>query len=213
MRPVVLGVFTAFVGVALIVIGIAVDNDESGTAIVAIQRVDSTDVASSTSAASESASPSSASDLTTEVSAPPPSSTSAASTTASSASTTLTSSTTTPRVDADAVRRFVDEIGSWIAAGDAATLFDLLHPTVRERFGEELCRAWIDREVLALVDYQASGDPTGPTSVSVQTPAGPFDLDESWNVPVSYAFQGQAFDSVAQVGVLDGQLVWLGQCR
>ena len=56
-------------------------------------------------------------------------------------------------------------------------LYERLLPELRTAFGEELCRAWVDREILAISAYQLTGEITGPSTrtFTIATPSLPTD--------------------------------------
>ena len=113
----------------------------------------------------------------------------------------------------ETVEEFVDSYAAAIAAGDVGFLFDRLHPAAVGGFGADLCRAWIDGEILALGDYRLTGAVEGPLEQSFTTPAGTGLIENAFRAPVSFVFQGQEFDAFAGFALVDGEMRWLGQCR
>lgn len=122
--------------------------------------------------------------------------------------TTTTPSTTAPVDPAAAIAAFVPEFANMITAGDAQGLFDTLHPAVLETQDANLCKSFIEREILALVDYRLTGDVTGP----VPTTFGSTTVDV-YSGPVSFTYQGQTFDSSATFAMVDGGVRWFTTCR
>lgn len=127
------------------------------------------------------------------------------------AASTTTAPTTTVAVQPDpveAIETFVPEFAGMIAAGDVQGLFDTLHPAVLDAQDTDLCRTYIEREILALVDYRLSGPVTGPVS----TTFGSTTVD-MYSGPVSFTYQGQSFDSTATFALDDGEVRWFTTCR
>ncbi len=126
--------------------------------------------------------------------------------------TTTTEPTTTteaPAIDpADAITAFVTSFVAMIDAGDAQGLFESLHPSVTANQDADLCQAFIEREILALVDYRLTGDITGPLA----TRYGEFEVD-IYTAPVAFTFQGAAFDGEATFAIEDGEVRWFTTCR
>jgi hypothetical protein len=124
---------------------------------------------------------------------------------------TTTASTTTTALQPDPVeviQTFVPEFAGMIAADDVEGLFDTLHPAALETQDADLCRAFIEREIVALGDYRLTGDVTGP----VATTFGSTTVD-LYTAPVSFTYQGQSFDSTATFALVDGQVRWFTTCR
>jgi len=124
---------------------------------------------------------------------------------------TTTGPTTTTTVQPDAIQAietFVPEFAGMIAAGDVQGLFDTLHPAVLDAQDADLCKTYIEREILALVDYRLTGAVTGP----VPTTFGSTTID-LYSGPVSFSYQGEAFDSTAAFGLVNGDARWFTTCR
>lgn len=139
----------------------------------------------------------------------PPTTTTQPSTTSTTEATTTTSQPTTTTVAAgEAIAGFVGAFAAWIADGDVDALMAALHPAVIEASGEDLCRAFVEREILALVDYRLAGEVTGPRSATFGS--GSIDMYEA---PISFTFQGAAFDDTAQFAFVDGDVRWFATCR
>ena len=108
---------------------------------------------------------------------------------------------------------FLVAFAAAIAAGDVDYLFDRLHPAVVGGYGPELCRTWIEVEILQLVDYQLTGPVEGPVGQPFTTPAGTGTIEDAYSAPVSFVFQGQLFDVVGGFALIDSEMHWLGECR
>jgi hypothetical protein len=130
-------------------------------------------------------------------------------TTTEAETTTTTQATTTTVAGGLLVEAFVPEFAGWIAAGDVDMLMASLHPVVFEMFDEDLCRAFVEREILALVDYRLAGDVSGPNAATFESTR----VENVYTAPVAFTFQGQDFDSEGQFAVEDGQVLWFATCR
>ena len=100
-----------------------------------------------------------------------------------------------------------------IGAGDIEFLLDRLHPAAVGGFGLDLCRNWIEAEILQLGDYQLTGPAEGPRDQSFTTPAGTGTIADAYSAPVSFTFQGQLFDAEGDFALIGTEMYWLGQCR
>ena len=124
---------------------------------------------------------------------------------------TTAASTTTTAVQPDPIEKieaFVPEFAGMIAAGDVQGLFDTLHPAVLDAQDADLCRTYIEREILALVDYRLTGAVTGPSP----TTFGSTSVDV-YTGPVAFTYQGQSFDSTATFALDNGEVRWFTTCR
>lgn len=135
------------------------------------------------------------------------------STTQAPTTTAVPATTTTTALPPETVEDFVSAFAAAIAAGDVDFLVDRLHPAVIGGFGPALCRAWIETEILELVDYQVTGPVAGPSPQSFTTPAGTGTIEDAFSAPVSFVFQGQQFDGEGDFALVDGEMRWMGQCR
>lgn len=123
--------------------------------------------------------------------------------------TTTSAPTTTSQPDPiHAIEAFVPEFAGMIAANDVDGLFNSLHPAVLDQQDADLCRTYIEREILALVDYRLTGAVTGPNP----TTFGSTTVDV-YSGPVSFTYQGQSFDSTATFALVDGNVRWFTTCR
>ncbi|MCH8900579.1 MAG: hypothetical protein IH942_08850 [Acidobacteria bacterium] len=134
-------------------------------------------------------------------------------TTTSPTTTTTTSPTTTTIVQPESVEEFVVLFALAIGAGDIEFLLDRLHPAAVGGFGLDLCRNWIEAEILQLGDYQLTGPAEGPRDQSFTTPAGTGTIADAYSAPVSFTFQGQLFDAEGDFALIGTEMYWLGQCR
>jgi hypothetical protein len=134
------------------------------------------------------------------------------------AATTSTTSTTqapatTTTIAAETVEAFVQAFAAALESGDRAFVGDRLHPVVYEGWGEDLCGAWIDREIMTLSDYTLVQVTSGPGDATVTTPNGSVSVANVSAADVTFSFQGQSFESVGSFASIDGIMYWLGQCR
>jgi hypothetical protein len=113
----------------------------------------------------------------------------------------------TTMVMQETLEEFVAAFGGATDADDFDFLWSRIHPAVIERAGgdEELCRAWVEREILALGDYRLLEVVDGPV------PFG--ELENVYTVAISFTFEGESFDGIGQYVAVDGRFLWLGQCR
>ena len=87
-------------------------------------------------------------------------------------------------------------------------LFERLHPEVLALSTPELCRDFIEREILELREYEQVGPVEGPERRDLST-----GLESVYTVPVSFVFQGTAFEVTATYAVVDGEVRWFTECR
>lgn len=146
---------------------------------------------------------------TTSTTEPPTTTTVSFSTTTGTPSTTEppTTSTTTLPDPAD-VEVFVNQFVAWIEEADTAALVGRLHPVVVDEYGADLCRDFVEREILALENYRVTGSVTGPDASQF----GSVDIDV-YRVPVVFTFQGEEFASDAAFAFVDGAVHWFATCR
>jgi hypothetical protein len=135
---------------------------------------------------------------TTTTTLPPPTTT----------TTEILATTTTSAIDEKAlIDSFVIDFAAAIGNRDVEFLFDTLHPAVLGVFSEDVCRAFIQDEILLLQEYRLTGDLTGPASESI----GGITF-ESYRGPVAFTFQGQNFDAQAAFAVENTGPTWFGEC-
>lgn len=136
-------------------------------------------------------------------------------TSTSSATTTTAAPTTTTTTEAPVPDETVDEFAEAFAAAleaqDLDFLFERLHPTVIERFGEEACRAHLASEFSPMRDYRVSGAVTGPESRQVETPSGTVTL-EVFDAEVAFSYLGQEFEATGTFSLVDGEMYWFATC-
>jgi hypothetical protein len=140
-------------------------------------------------------------------------STNATATTTPGPSPTTTEASTTTTIAVETVEAFVADFARALADGDVGFVFSRLHPTVIELYGDELCRAWTEREIMALGDYQVTGPVAGPEDVAVSADGATVEVSDVFVAPIRFAFQGESFDSQGQFAPVDGVIHWLGVCR
>ena len=117
--------------------------------------------------------------------------------------------TTSQPIDAQAeIESFFLDHAAAIKTSDIDFLVATLHLAVIEVHGSELCRYFIEREILALVDYRLTGEVTGPASSTVA--GSTFDV---YSAPVAFTFSSQDFDASADFAFENGDVRWLTQCR
>ncbi|HUP17780.1 MAG TPA: hypothetical protein VM848_17255 [Acidimicrobiia bacterium] len=136
-----------------------------------------------------------------------------AETTTAPTTTTTAVTTTTIVLGAGAIEAFVEDYRAALDNDDVAFLFDWLHPGVKDGYGSDLCREWVAREIAALEDYELTGPLVGPSSATISTESGTFEVDDLYSGPISFVYQGATFEGPAQFAVQDGSIYWLGICR
>lgn len=185
-----------WLGIALIAVGLTRNDDAADTAMAPTTSI----IETTTTVATTTAAPT----TTTEPATTAPSTTTAVET----STTTSTTTTTAPSAD-ELVAAFLADYVAAIAAGDADFLEATLDPLVVAQADAATCRAFIERDILALTDYTATGDPAGPTTRELLGAT----FDRFFTVPVSFVFQGQAFDDQAAFAVVDATVTWFATCR
>jgi hypothetical protein len=136
-----------------------------------------------------------------------------AETTTAPTTTTTVATTTTIVLGAGAIEVFVEDYRAALDNDDVAFLFDWLHPGVKDGYGPDLCREWVGREIAALESYELTGPLVGPSSATISTESGTFEVDDLYSGPVSFVYQGATFEGQAQFAVQDSSIYWLGICR
>ena len=129
--------------------------------------------------------------------------------------TTTAGATTTTEIilGVGAIESFVEDYRAALDNDDVVFLFDWLHPGVKDGYGSDLCREWVAREIAALENYELTGPLVGPGSATISTESGTFEVDDLYSGPISFVYQGTAFEDEAQFAVQDGSVYWLGICR
>lgn len=196
----------AAVGVILIVAGVTSDSGEdaatepesAATTVLGTATSDAVETTSTMPATSSMA-------ITSTTTAP----STTLETTVSSDDEQATPTTVQPIVEAQTVEEFFVEHVEAIESGDVDFLVSRLHPVVLGMPSADLCRAFIEREILALGNYRIAGDVAGPVSQEVAGSAVP----ELYSVPVTFEFQGQSFTGVATFAPVEAQMHWFTECR
>jgi len=150
---------------------------------------------------------------TTTTAAAPADTTTTTATTSTTTSTTTTTTTTTTTLPPPSIDDFILNYAAATDSGDGDFLFSTLLPQLRDAFGADLCRTWVDREILALSNYEQTGEVTGPIVRTLAVNEVEIEVDNYYEAPVRFTFQGQSFDQTATFVVADGQVYWIGACR
>lgn len=148
-----------------------------------------------------------ASSTTTE----PPTTTTAAETTTTTTQPPTTTTTTMLAPEA-VITTFIGEFSSAITTEDTDWLLDNLHPSIILGYTEELCRSFIDREILELKEYTLIGDITGPVTKTLETGVGDVTVEGIYEAETSFVFNGKPYEAKADF-VFDDQVSWLTKCR
>ena len=127
---------------------------------------------------------------------------------------TSTSQGTSPTtVDAaETPEEFARLYASALGSGDAEFVWERLHRSVKEGFGEDLCRRWVEREIMQLVDYTLLSVNTGPLAKQLTMPTGSVTVADLYDVTVSFTFQGELFVTDSDFGLVGSEMYWLGTC-
>ena len=120
---------------------------------------------------------------------------------------------TTPPSGSELVAGFVPVFAQAIADGDLEYVLSRLHPDIVEAFGDDLCRNWVQRDILALGDYQLDGTVEGPSTGSISTPSGILTFANRFSAPVTFTFSGRAYSVNADFVVVSGEVFFVGTCR
>jgi len=150
---------------------------------------------------------------TTTTTNPPPTTTLPIITSTTSTTTTSTSTTTSSTIPPETVAEFVDLYVAALESDDAEFLLERLHPVVVNAYGRDLCRSWIEREVLGLSDYRINGDITGPSTQTIELPTGAVELSFAYRAPVEFVFAGETVAAEAGFARVGREVRWLGVCR
>jgi hypothetical protein len=117
--------------------------------------------------------------------------------------------TTTTVGAAESVEEFVALFVAAIAEGDADFLVARLHPIVLQMQDEELCRSFVEGEILSLGDYALAGEVTGPTTVTIEG----VEVTNYYSAQVTFVFEGETVETIGAFALVDGQMRWLAVCR
>lgn len=128
-----------------------------------------------------------------------------------STTTTAPATTTTQAPDA-AIAAFIGDFAAAISAQDTDWLLDHLHPAMILGYGEDVCRKFINDEILELKQYTLVGSVVGPVSKTLSTGIGDVDVSGIYTAETSFVFQGTPFDAKAEF-VLGDSITWLATCR
>lgn len=108
--------------------------------------------------------------------------------------------------------RFLNGFEAAHASEDTELLFDTLHPSIPEQFGEETCRGYIDRTVGSIVAAEIVGiDEVAP--FELDTPQGPIGFPAV--IPLDIEFttsDGTSMISAAHLPLHNGEVTWLTTC-
>ncbi len=111
------------------------------------------------------------------------------------------------------VAAFIEDFASALASGDTTFVEARLHPDVKDAFGLELCRAWIEREIMALSNYELISIDGGPVAKQLTFPGGIRTVADMYEVTVSFVFGGQTFTNPTDLALVGTKMYWLGECR
>ncbi len=127
--------------------------------------------------------------------------------------TTIPPTTTTTTVPPPSIEEFIGAYAAATESGDEDFLFERLLPGVVDALGVETCRNFVGSEITLISDYRLTGMVSGPFSRSLNVGDIQINVDDYYEAPVSFTFQGQSFDATATFVALDGVVYWIGECR
>ncbi len=144
-------------------------------------------------------------------------STAAPTTTTSTSSTTVTTPTTTiapttSTVPPETVEGFALAFAAALERGDAAFVFDRLHPIVIAIHDEASCRATVEDRVLLITDYRLTGPVSGPELTEFTISNRIITVSELFRAPVVFGFQGTEVETEGVFALLDGEMRWFTDC-
>ena len=117
--------------------------------------------------------------------------TSTTTTTTTPSTTVASTSTTTTTLPLETVEEFALEFAAALERGDAAFVFDRLHPVVLATYDEASCRATVQNQIMLITAYRLAGPVTGPESVDFTVSDRVITASELFRAPVtSIAFFG-----------------------
>jgi hypothetical protein len=103
------------------------------------------------------------------------------------------------------IQEFVAAYAAATESDDADFLYGTMHPRVIELGGEELCRAYVENEVVLIGGYELTGPVEGPVEVATGV--------TGYTAGVVFEFEGQTFTETAAFALVDGDVRWLTTCR
>lgn len=145
---------------------------------------------------------------TTTTAAPTTTSTTTTTTTTTTSTTTTTTTTTTTEPPVETVEDFLVLFRDALDNDDIDFLYDRLHPIVIDSFGADLCRAYVEREIAILDNYQATGPASSPETQTIQG-----ESVDVITVPVEFDFQGEHFEANSSYALVDGEVRYFTECR
>ena len=79
-------------------------------------------------------------------------------------------------------------------------------------FGAEVCRSFVETEILALGDYELIGDITGPLSKTLDAGGDSTTIENIYEAEVRFTFQGTEFEVLGDFVAADA-VYWVAICR
>ena len=127
--------------------------------------------------------------------------------------TTAPTTTTMTIADTDLVEAFIVAFGEALESGDVEFVFASLHPGIVFGFGTEVCRTWVETQVMGISAYVQIGPVIGPTSGSLGTPGGDASFEVVYSAPVTFEFSGATFAANPDFVLEDGTVYFTGACE
>jgi hypothetical protein len=88
---------------------------------------------------------------------------------------------------------------------DVDFLYTTLHPVVIQVGGEDLCRSYVEDEIVLISGYELTGPVEGPVEVASGI--------TGYTAGVVFQFEGQTFSDTAAFAIVDSEVRWLTTCR
>ena len=127
--------------------------------------------------------------------------------------TTTNPPSTTTTVPPPSIEEFITAYAAATESGNTDFLFQRLLPGIIDVLGADLCRGFVENEITAISDYRLTGAVSGPSARSLTVGDTQVNVDDYYEAPVSFTFQGQSFDATATFAVIDNVIYWIGECR
>lgn len=106
-----------------------------------------------------------------------------------------------------AVEAFIGEFAGAVESGDAAFLFERLHPAVKATYEEDLCRGYVDDLILLHENYRQEGPVIGP----FDSEFGEFSIT-SYEALVGFELDGDSVEETAVFSLTEGVVRWFAEC-
>lgn len=106
---------------------------------------------------------------------------------------------------------FYARLTSALQASDVATLFDLLHPAVLERYGDEQCRSYLAGAGDETLDIEVLGS-APPEPWTWELDGASTEIDPAIAVDIRLSAGEASVEQEAHLAVADGRMRWFTDC-